>query len=102
MANPSMFVKLTAQPGKRAELLAAFAPMLDAVAAEPGTLVYSINTDDADADVVWVFEQYADDAALASHSSSDAMKALMGTMGPLLADAMLASTSPHGSKGIDL
>ena len=48
-----------------------------------------------------MFELYADDDALAAHSSSAAMQALMGTMGPLLVDAMLASTTSHGSKGID-
>lgn len=100
MAKPSMFVKLSAQPGKRDELLAAFAPMLEAVASESGTLVYSIHTDKADDDAIWVFELYEDDAALAAHSSSAAMQALMGTMGPLLVDAMLASTISHGSKGV--
>jgi quinol monooxygenase YgiN len=102
MAKPSMFVKLSAQPGKRDELLAAFAPMLEAVGGEPGTLVYTIHTDNADEDAIWVFELYADDEALAAHSSSAAMKALMGTMGPLLVDAMLASTTSQGSsKGVD-
>ena len=37
MSKPSMFVKLTAQPGKRDEVVAAFDRMLTAVADEPGT-----------------------------------------------------------------
>jgi quinol monooxygenase YgiN len=102
MAKPSMFVKLTAQPGKRADLLAALEAMLEAVESEPGTEVYSIHTDNADEDAVWVFELYADDDALASHSSSAAMKSLMGSFGPLLSDAMLASTTPQSGKGIEL
>ncbi len=39
----------------------------------------------ADADVLWMYEEYADQAALDSHGSSDAMKALGGSIGPFLA-----------------
>ncbi|HVN51169.1 MAG TPA: putative quinol monooxygenase [Acidimicrobiales bacterium] len=103
MAKPSMFVKLSTQPGKRAELLAALDTMLEAVAAEPGTQVYSIHTDDTDENAVWIFEMYESAEAMAAHSTSDAMKALMGALGPLLGDApILAATTPYGGKGVDL
>jgi quinol monooxygenase YgiN len=103
MAKPSMFVKLSTQPGKRAELLAAIDQMLEAVADEPGTQVYSIHTDNSDENAVWIFELYEDDAALASHSSSSAMQTLMGALGPLLGDApILAATTGHGGKGVEV
>ena len=103
MAKPSMFVKLSTQPGKRAELLAALDQMLDAVESEPGTQVYSIHTDNSDENAVWIFELYESDDAMAAHSGSDAMKALMGSLGPLLGDApILAATTPHGGKGVEL
>ena len=103
MAKPSMFVKLTAQPGKRAELLAAFDTMIAAVEAEPGTLVYSVHADDSDDDAVWIFELYSDKDALAAHAGSDAMKALGGDLAGLLAGApMLVATTAHNGKGLDL
>jgi quinol monooxygenase YgiN len=102
MAKPSMFVKLTAQPGKRPELIAAFDTMLEAVAEEPGTEVYTVHLDNADENSVWIFEAYADDEALAAHSGSDAMKRLMGELGSVLGDTpmILAATTVHGGKGL--
>jgi quinol monooxygenase YgiN len=101
MSKPSMFVKLTAQPGKRDEVLAAFDRMLVAVADEPGTQVYSIHLDDADENAVWIFEMYDDQAALGAHSSSDAMGVLFGELGPILGDGpMLVATTAHAGKGM--
>ena len=102
MAKPSVFVKLTAQPGKRDELVAAFAPMLAATADEAGTEIYSIHLDKADEDVVWIFELYTDDDALAIHSSSDTMKAVGAGLGPLLADTVLSMATAESGKGLSL
>ena len=44
-----------------------------------------LHEDQAEADVMWVYEEYTDQAALDSHGSSDAMKALGGSIGPFLA-----------------
>jgi quinol monooxygenase YgiN len=101
MSKPSMFVKLTAQPGKRDEVLAAFDRMLIAVAEEPGTEVYSVHVDNTDENAVWIFEMYTDEEALAAHSSSDAMGALFGELGPLLGDGVtLVGTTAHAGKGL--
>ena len=80
----AVIAKITAQPGKRADVLAGMASMLTHVENEPGTLVYTLLEDQADADVIWVYEEYTDQAALDSHSTSDAMKALGGSIGPFL------------------
>ena len=80
----AVIAKITAQSGKRADVLAGMATMLAHVENEPGTLVYTLLEDQADADVIWVYEEYTDQAALDSHSTSDAMKALGGSIGPFL------------------
>ena len=81
----SVIAKITAQPGKRADVVAGMATMLTHAASEPGTVVYTLLEDQADDDAIWVYEEYTDKAALDAHSSSDAMKALGGSIGPFLA-----------------
>ena len=101
MAKTSMFVKLTTKPGRRADLLAALDNMLLAVNEEEGTEIYAFNLDAADENVLWLYEQYTDEAALAAHSSSEAMMALLTEAGDLLGDApLMVATTPVGGKGI--
>jgi len=85
MSNIAVIAKITAQPGKRADVIAGMASMIAHVESEEGTVVYTLLEDQADADVMWVYEEYTDQAALDSHGSSDAMKALGGSIGPFLA-----------------
>ncbi len=101
MSKPSIFAKLTAKPGKRDEVVAAFEKMAAAVADEPGTLVYSVNLDNADENALWIFELYTDDEALAAHSSSPAMATLFGDIGQLLGEGpLLVATTSEGGKGL--
>jgi quinol monooxygenase YgiN len=103
MAKTSMFVKLTAQDGKRDDLLAALNKMLGAVNEEAGTEIYAFNLDTTDENTIWIFELYADADALATHSSSDAMATLIGDLGGLLGDApLMVATTPVSGKGIGL
>jgi quinol monooxygenase YgiN len=85
MSNIAVIAKITAQPGKRADVLAGMGPMVAHVETEPGTVVYTLLEDQADADVIWVYEEYADKDALDAHSTSDTMKSLGGSIGPFLA-----------------
>ena len=85
MASIVIFTRLTAIPGRRAELLAAFAPLVDAVAGEPGTEVFVMHTARDDADVVLFYEAYRDEAALATHRESEAVQAVVPRLGDLLA-----------------
>ena len=102
MAKSSMFVKLTSQPGRRADMIAALEKMLPTVADEEGTLIYSINTDDTDEDVVWMFELYTGAEAVAAHSGSAAMATLFGDLGGLLGDGpLLVATTPVSGKGFE-
>jgi quinol monooxygenase YgiN len=104
MAKPAILAKLTAQDGKRDELVAAFGRMLDHVRAnEAGTEVYVLHTDDVEPNVVWFYELYADDAALGAHSTSDTMKSVGKDLGPLLAGRpVITRLTPQGGKGVTL
>lgn len=101
MAKVAVVAKLTAQEGKRDELATALKVMFDAVEQEPGTLTYLLHSDNSDADVLWFYELYTGDDALASHSSSDAFKSLGGALGGLLAARPdMHLLTPLGGKGL--
>ena len=96
-----MIVKLTTKPGLRGDLLAALDKMLLAVNEEEGTEIYAFNVDTTDENAVWIYELYADDAAMATHSGSEAMVALLTEAGDLLGDApLMVLTTPVSGKGI--
>ncbi len=68
--------KITIQEGKSEEAIAAFQPLLAAVEDEAGTVRYILHTDPANPELLWFYEQYADQAALDAHGTSDTMKAV--------------------------
>ena len=75
----SVIAKLTAKDGQRDQLAAAMQPMIQHVTDnEPDTLKYVLLQDTADANVLWMYEEYTSMEALAAHGSSDAMKELGG------------------------
>ena len=77
--------RLRAQPGRRDELLGAFDGLHDAVGGEPGTTVFTMHVARDDPDVVMFHEVYRDADALAAHRESPAVRALVGSLGELLA-----------------
>lgn len=84
MAPIAIFTRLTARPGRRAELIAAFTPLLEAVAREPGTEVFVMHTARDETDVVLFYEAYRDEAALATHRESEAVRSIVPLLGALL------------------
>jgi len=103
MSKTSSFVKLVAQPGQRDELLSALREMLPAVQQEEGTEIYSFHRDRSDDNTVWIFEMYSDDAALALHSSSEALKDLLGALATLVAEPpLMVFATPDAAKGFDI
>lgn len=77
----TILAKLTAQPGKEAEMRAALEAMVAEVdAKEPGVLAYTMHTMDDDPTAFWMYEQYADDDAFAAHNTTEHMKAFAGSM----------------------
>lgn len=69
----TLIATLTAKPGRLDELVELVRWMVGEAASEPGTLVYAAQAD-ADQHAVWLYEVYADEDALASHSTSNAMR----------------------------
>jgi quinol monooxygenase YgiN len=101
MSKVIVLAKIPAQEGKRADLVAGMAPMMEHVETEEGTLQYILCEDAADENAVWMYEVYADQAAFEAHGSSDTMKALGGAIGPFLAGRPeLTFLSPVRGKGL--
>ena len=73
MSKTAILAKLTAQPGKRDELVEALGPLVEAVDQEPGTELYVLHTSATEPDVVWFYELYTDEAALNAHRTSETM-----------------------------
>lgn len=77
----TVLAKLTAQPGKEAEMQAALQAMVAEVdAKEPGVLKYTMHTVEAEPTVFWMIEEYADDDAFAAHGTTDHMKSFATSM----------------------
>lgn len=103
MSKVSLIAKIPLQPGKRDDFVTAFTPMIEAVNDEAGTEIYVLNFQDDDENVVWVYELYTDADAMAAHSSSDAMAALMGELGDLVGGVPeLIACTPVAGKGAGL
>lgn len=72
----AVIAKLTANPGQRSELATAVQGALASVQDEAGTEYYILHEDAADENVLWMYELYTDQAALITHGSSEALKAM--------------------------
>jgi quinol monooxygenase YgiN len=101
MSQVAIIARIPAVPGKRAELVQALQQALDNAAGEPGTQMYILHEDAKDADAVWFYELYADQAALDAHSGSEGMKALGGALAGLVGGRPeLTVLNPVGGKGL--
>ena len=85
MTKIRVIAKLTAQDGKRPDVIAVMGGMLEHVESEQGTLKYILMEDSADENVIWLYEEYSDQASFEVHTSSEAMKDLGAVIGPLMA-----------------
>ena len=93
MSKVSVVATLTAKAGRGDEIIAAFEGAKDAVAGEPGTLMYALHRNQANPDVFYVTELYADQAALDAHMGGAAMAALAG-LGDAIESADLQFANP--------
>ena len=101
MSKVSVWVKLDIQPGKRDEVVAIIQEALDAVQSEPGTLLYLVNTDPKDENVLYFFEMYESQDALAAHSGAEWFKVFGPKLGPVLAGRpSMQFLSAVGGKGL--
>lgn len=102
MSHIAVLAKLTCAPGRRDDVAAAFESMLAHVQTEAGTQLYVLHDDQAEADVLWVYELYADQESLDAHSNSPAMMELFGALsGDLLGGPPeLKLLTPRKGKGL--
>lgn len=101
MSKVSIIAKIPLKPGTKGELIAAFTPMLEQVNKEAGTEIYILCENQADENVVWVYELYRDSRAMEEHSSSDAMAKMLGAVGGLVeGDSEFHILSPIAGKGL--
>ena len=98
----AVIVQFTAHAGHRDALVAAFAPMFDQVAGEPGTEVYSLHLDTLDDDVIWLFQVYADEASMNAHSTSDVARAANTDIRQYSAARVITVLHPQRAKGLVL
>ncbi len=96
-----VLAKLSVQDGKADEAVAALQTMLGHVPTETGTEIYILHRDQSDANILWFYELYTDQASFEAHGSSDTMKALGRSLGPVLAaPPELTMLTPVGGKGL--
>jgi quinol monooxygenase YgiN len=87
MPKVAEIAKLTAQAGKRDELLQKLGAMVNQAETEAGTEFYVFHADAGDDVTIWTYELYADQAARDAHGASPAMAEIGPSVGPLLAGA---------------
>lgn len=103
MPKVAMIAKLTAADGKREDLATALEKIFPAVEQEGGTELYILNEDQQDANVIWFYELYSDNDALATHGGSDAMKEMGAGLAGLLGGAPeMHFLQPRRAKGVTL
>lgn len=101
MSQVVIIAKFTALSGQRAPLTAALQAALDTAEKEPGTRLYILHEDTANADVLVMYEMYENQEALAAHGSSEAFKALGPAIRPYTASRPeITVAKPVGGKGL--
>jgi quinol monooxygenase YgiN len=86
-------VTITTQPGRRDEVMALMGRLVDAAAAEPGTLVYAFHTIDDEPDAIVSYELFADADALAAHQQNPIIEEIV----PQMRDLVVGSTARRGA-----
>lgn len=84
MSERVMIATMVTKPGKRDELIEVFAKMFPVAAAEEGTQLYTLIKGD-EADTLYFFEQYVDQAAMDKHMGGEVLQSLHKVFGEYLA-----------------
>jgi quinol monooxygenase YgiN len=82
-------LQLTARPERRNELVRVMRNYLHTLDGEPGTTLVTVALDPDEDDVVWVWEEFADAAAVQAHFEHDFFRALQLELADLLASPVL-------------
>jgi quinol monooxygenase YgiN len=100
MAKAALFIRHQTQPGRRDDVRAVWERhMRPAIAANPGHEAYFYCYDDADADVICAFQQYADAGAARDFLATASYAAYLREVEPLLAGPpQVTAVTPVWSK----
>ncbi|HEY3736613.1 MAG TPA: putative quinol monooxygenase [Jatrophihabitans sp.] len=79
-------IQMTAREGMRGELLRVLRNYANTLDGEPGTQLYAVAADPNGEDLVWIWEQFADGAAVQAHFQHDFFRALQLELEDLLAE----------------
>ena len=94
-------IRIKTQPGRRDDALALLREIADAaIASEPETLVFAVNTVDDEPDVITTYEVFANAAAVTEHQANPVLAAVMPQLGPLIAHADVKVGTPVFGKGV--
>jgi quinol monooxygenase YgiN len=80
----TVIAKIPIKEGKMDEALAAFTELIANVAKEEGTVLYSLNKDSNNPNMLIVVEQYKDKAAFEFHSSTPHFNAFLSSSGTFI------------------
>ena len=102
MAKVAVHVKLTATPGKGAELVEAFASLYTGpLDEEAGTELHVIHQGKDDPDTVVFYELYSDADALSVHQAGAALKAVYPKLAGLVSGPPeMIVLAPRNAKGV--
>ena len=81
----TVVAKLTIQEGKMDETIAMAKAMMEKVATEEGTLLYSLNRKPSDTSTLVIVERYKDKEALGAHSATPHFKEFSTKLASVLA-----------------
>jgi quinol monooxygenase YgiN len=83
-------LQMTAKPGRREELLKILVNYAGTLDGEPGTVLFAVAADPNDEDAVFLWEEFADGAAVQAHFDHDFFRALQLELLDLLAEPAAA------------
>lgn len=86
MSNVAGVISFKAKPGQGEEVARLIANALPHVEQEPGTLTWLVLRSDADPDLVFLVDLFADTASRNAHLSGEAAKQIFATVPPFLAE----------------
>jgi quinol monooxygenase YgiN len=101
MPQVAIVARVTVKEGRAAEYVATFASLLEQAEREPGTLIYAVNRSNDDPHVFFTLEVYADDAALAAHTSSQVHAAAATAFTELIATSDVIIRETLMAHGLD-
>jgi quinol monooxygenase YgiN len=79
-------LQMIAREGKRDELIHVLTNYANTLEGEPGTTLFVAAADAGDEDMVWLWEEFADEEAVRGHFQHDFFRALQLELADLLAE----------------